>query len=174
MLSLCLTPALAGANLTFDVATLNRLLPALSASRVEVAITAQRSLTVELHEMQVVGLEPAAGGGLGRIATRVRVKVPALGLDVPLQPKLLLAIVEREGRGELELRFDEVPISIPLAGKVELASLLPPMRFPATNLWAVEGAAGDVAVRSRVTGVTMLGDELRFDFDLQTIGGGSD
>jgi hypothetical protein len=173
-LMLCITPVLAGTGLTFDVETLNRILPALSASQVEVAITAQRSLVVELHEMEVVALEPGVDGAGGRIATRLRVKVPALGLDVRLEPKLLLEIVERQGLGELHLRFDEVPLKVPLAGKIDLAPMLPPMRFPAVNLWTVEGAEGNVAVRSRVTHIEMDSREVHFEIELDTVGGGKD
>jgi len=172
LLMLCITPLLAGAGLTVDAETLNRILPALSASRVEVAITAQRSLVVELHEMEVVALEPGVDGAAGRIATRLRVKVPALGLDIPLEPKLLLEIVEQGGLGELHLRFDEVPLKIPLAGKIDLAPMLPPMRFPAENLWAIEGAEGNVAVRSRVTRIRMDSRAVHFDFEIDTVGDG--
>jgi len=171
---LCITPVLAGTRLTFDLETLNRVLPALSASQVEVAITSQRSRVVELHEMEVVALEPGVDGAAGRIATRLRVKVPALGLDVPLEPKLLLEIVERNGLGELQLRFDQVAIKIPLVGKIDLAPMLPPMLFPADNLWAIEGAEGNVTLRSRVTRIGMDRSELQFEFEIDTVGGGND
>jgi hypothetical protein len=70
----------------------------------------------------------------------------------------------------LELRFEEVEISLPLLGVINIARFLPPLRFPVDNVWLVAGVEGDVEVRSRLSTIEMGRKVVRLGFDLDTVG----
>jgi hypothetical protein len=162
-------PASAAVTVGFDVATLNEVLPALSAQEIVVPITDSRSVNVRLDDMRVTGLEPGAGeDGSGRILTSVRVRVPRLGIDLPLQPRLSLHVVEQDGLSVLELRFETVEVPV-VVGSLDVAPFLPPVRFPAESLWLVAGVEGDVRVHSHLTRIEMSREVVRFEFDLETV-----
>jgi len=162
-------PARAGVTLDIDAASLNEVLSALAAQEVEVALTEGRSLTVRLEQLKVLGFDPTAGPAQeGRIRTSVRVVAPDVGLAVTLQPALSLRIVDG-ATGELELRFEEVELPLPLVGPINLAPLLRPTRFPADYVWQLEGAAGPSWVRSRLVGVRMGRETLRFSFEVGVV-----
>jgi hypothetical protein len=159
----------AGATIELDVPTLNVLLPALTPRAIDVPV-AGRTLRVELADLQVTGFDPAAGqGSEGHILTRVRVRVPELGLEMPIAPRLALGVIERDAASLLELRFAQAQLALPLLGAVDLATLLPPLRFPADSVFAVGGASGEVDVRSRLAGVRMGKGSIEFEFDLGVI-----
>ena len=167
--ALLLAPgAAAGVALDFDVATLNELLPALSASAISVPITENQTVNVFLEEMRVTGLEPAAEGS-GHILTSMRVRVPQLGLDLPVSPRISLHATEDRSGSLLELRFEEVRLALPLAGSIDIAPLMPPLRFPAENVFVVAGAVGDVEVRSRLRDIKMGQRVVRLEFELETL-----
>ncbi len=127
---------------------------------------------VFLEDMHVTGLDPAAGeGGSGHILTSMRVRIPQLGIDLPVEPKLSLHVAKSTPSSLLELRFEEVEIRLPLAGSIDVSAFLPPLRFPAENLWLVAGAEGDVQLRSRLNEIQMGLKVLRFDFDLEAVDG---
>lgn len=160
------TPA--AATLGVDAATLNELLPAVAPRNVPVEITEGRTLDVELEDLKVVGFDPAAGAdGKGQILTRVRIKIAELGLNVNLEPKLSLKVVQQAGISILELRFDNAEVPIPLAGTVDIGSFVPPLRFPAESLFYLQGMDGEVPFRSRLTDVKMGLKVLRFEFELE-------
>jgi hypothetical protein len=164
-------PATAGVTIGFDVETLNEVLPALSASEIAVPISESRSVSVFLENMQVTGLDPTAVEGTsGHILTSMRVRVPQLGLDLPVQPKISLHVTERQSTSLLELRFEEAEIPM-VVGSIDVAPFLPPLRFPAESLWLVAGAEGDVRVRSRLSTIEMGRKVVRFEFDLETVPG---
>jgi len=160
--------AAAGVSVDFDVATLNELLPALSANAISVPITENQTVNVFLEEMRVTGLEPTADGP-GHILTSMRVRVPQLGIDLPVSPRLSLRATEDRSGSLLELRFEEVRVALPLAGAIDVAPLMPPLRFPAENIFVVTGATGDVEVRSRLRGVRVGQRTVRLEFDLETL-----
>jgi hypothetical protein len=162
-------PAAAGVTVGFDVETLNELLPALSASEIVVPITDSRSVSMFLERMQVTGLEPAGGeGGSGHILSSMRVRIPQLGIDLPVQPRISLHVSDEQSARLLELRFEEVEVPL-LWGSLDVAPFLPPVRFPAENLWLVAGAEGDVRVRSRLSSIEMGRNVVRLEFDLETL-----
>jgi hypothetical protein len=161
-------PATAGVSVGFDVETLNELLPALSASAISVPITESQTVNVFLEEMRVTGLEPTAGGS-GHILTSMRVRVPRLGIDLPVSPRLSLHATEDRSGSLLELRFEEVRVALPLAGAIDIAPLMPPLRFPAENVFVVAGAVGDVEVRSRLREIQMGQRVVRLEFELDTL-----
>jgi hypothetical protein len=160
-------PARAAVSVGFDLDTLNVLLPALAAHEIAVPIAEGRSVGVRLEDLRVTGLDPAAGG-TGHLQTATRVRIPQLGIDVAVTPRLSLHVVDRDASQWLELRFEQVTVPLPLAGSIDVAPFLPPLRFPAENLWTLAGAAGDIEVRSRLTKIDMGLRVLRFDFELET------
>lgn len=164
-------PATAGVTIGFDVETLNDVLPALSASEIAVPISENRSVSVFLENMQVTGLDPTAvEGPSGHILTSMRVRVPALGLDLPVQPKISLHVTKQQSTSLLELRFEEAEIPL-VVGSIDVAPFLPPLRFPAESLWLVAGVEGDVHVRSSLSAIEMGRKVVRFEFDLETVSG---
>jgi hypothetical protein len=166
-------PVAAGVTVGFDVATLNEVLPALSAEEIAVPISGNNSIGVRLEKMQVTGLDPTAGGegGPGHILTSMRVRVAQLGIDLPVEPRLSLHVVEQESGSLLELRFERVEIPLPLAGSIDVAAFLPPISFPAENLWLLAGAEGTIEIKSELSGIEMGRNVLRFEFDLETVPG---
>ena len=68
----------------------------------------------------------------------------------------------------LELRFEEVVLPLPL-GKMNIARFLPPVRLPADGIFLMDGAGGDVRVRSKLSDVRMGRDVLRLEFDVQVV-----
>lgn len=161
------SPAWGGMTVEFDTRTLNEVLPALTAREIEVPLSENSAIGVLLEEMRVTGLEPGAGeNGSGRILTSMRVRVPQLGLDLPVESKLSLHVTAGESRNLLELRFEEVQITLPLAGSIDIAAFLPPLQFPAENIWRIEGANGEIQVRSKLSRIDVGLKVLRFEFEL--------
>jgi len=168
MLLAAVFPATAGVTVGFDVETLNELLPALSASEIVVPITDSRSVSMFLERMRVTGLEPSAGeDGSGHILTSMRVRIPQLGINLPVQPRISLHVSDEQAASLLELRFEEVTFSLPLAGSVNVARLLPPLRYPMDNVWLLAGTRGDVPISSRLRKVEMGRKAVRFVFEVE-------
>lgn len=159
----------ARADVAFEVdkTTLNRILSEVSLDRVAVPISAQRTITVQLEELLVTGLDPAAGeGGQGYILTSMMLRVPDLGLSLRVEPRISLNVVEQDGEALLEMRFEQVPLKVPFAGAINLAPLIPPMRYPTDNVWLLAGARGDVPIVSRLSKIRMGREALRFVFEI--------
>ena len=75
--ALTMAPAGAGMTVGFDTRTLNDVLPALTASEIEVPLSETNTITVSIDRMRITGLQPGAGAdGSGRILTSMRVRVP--------------------------------------------------------------------------------------------------
>lgn len=160
--------ALATGTLGVDAATLNELLPALTAEEFEVAVVADQTFTLQLEELEVTGFDPSAGGGsTGQILTRVRVAILDLGVTATIHPRLALSVVERKEETLLVLRFEEAEVPLPLLGEVDIGMLIPPLEFPAESLFVLQGAGGDVPMRGWLTGVKMGQRVLQFEFELK-------
>ena len=171
LLALCLCAAApvarADIEVTFDPGTINDLLASVAVQRVEVPLTKETSLTVLLEELRVIGFEPATEEGQpDRILTSLRLRVAELGLSFQLEPRLSLHVVEAHARSTLELRFDRVDLPLPL-GKVDIAGMLPPIRFPGDAVFLLAGAEGDVPVRSRIAAIRMGANRLHFTLTLE-------
>lgn len=164
VLAVPVTATRAAVTVSFDLASLNEVLSATAAQRVKVPLAEGRSLDVELHDLKVTGLDPA-GCGQGCILTAVQLRVPQLGLSMPLQPRLTLAVVEG---GQVELRFQEVKLPVPLVGTIDVGSMLRPMRFEASGVFQLPGGRTDVQLRSRLSKVQMVQDAMRLSFDIDT------
>lgn len=150
-----------------DKATLNRILAEVALDRVAVPVSPQRTLTVGLEDLVVTGLDPAGGeGGQGYILTSMVLRVPDLGLSLRVEPRISLNVVEQDGEALLELRFERVPLNVPLAGAINLAPLIPPLRYPTDNVWLLAGARGDVPITSRLSRIRMGREALRFVFEV--------
>ncbi len=168
-------PAWPGMTVGFDTDTLNEVLPALTATEIQVSLSETNTIGVVLEEMRVTGLQPGGSDGEpGHILTSMRIRVPQLGLDLPVDSKLSLHLSRQPAGNVLELRFDEVEIPLPLAGKLDIASFLPPLEFSADNLFRVAGAGGDIHIRSTLIAIEMGIKVLRFEFDLSARPGGAD
>jgi len=163
-------PAPAGVTVDIDSATLNELLSAVTEQEVELEITNTRSLSVRLNDLKVLKLDPGAGdAGQGHILTSVRVRVADLGLDMTVEPRISLNVVRESGQSLIELRFEKLEMPLPLLGQFNLAGLLEPTRFPADNVWIVEGASGEQNVKSQLAGIEMGQETIRFKFDVAVL-----
>jgi hypothetical protein len=164
-------PAHPGVQLDVDKTTLNRILSAVAVREVQVPIAGGRTLAVQLRDLEVTALEPANGeSGNGHIRTALRVVSPEIGLDVAVAPRISLNVVDEGRLSVLELRFEEVAVGIPVLGQVNIARLVPPMRYPADNIWLLAGAEGDVEVVSRLRRIEMDRRAVRFEFDIEIPG----
>ena len=156
----------AGVGVEVDLETLNRLLSAVTRSRFDVALAAGATVSVELQDLKVTGLAPATKDKQNAILTAVTLVAPDLGLRVPLKPRVVLDVVQESGASLLELRFEDAGLAVPLVGRINFARLAKPLRFPADNEFLIEGAEGNVPVTSRLKGIEMGRDTIRFEFDV--------
>jgi hypothetical protein len=159
-------PALAGVSVSFDRQTLNDLLPALTVNAIVVPLTDEQSIEVFLEDLEVTGFDPTAGVS-GQILTSMRLRVPQLGLDVVVESRLSLRVREQAQSSELEMRFERAELPLPLVGRIDVAGFLPPLRFPARNLFHIAGAQGEVQIVSKLSGIEMGQKVLRLTFDLE-------
>jgi len=161
-------PITAGVTVDIDAQTLNQILAAVSVTQVEVPISAQSTVTVELHDLRITGFDPHPDEGKpGAILTSVRVVAPELGLVVPLEPRIAVDVVREGEVSNLEFRFEDLGLKIPFVGQINLANLVPPIRYPADNLFLLDGAQGEVPVTSRLRAIEMGRDSIRFELDLE-------
>jgi hypothetical protein len=161
------TPADAAVTVRIDRQTLDEVLPAVTQQAVEVPLAEGNKLTVQIVEMKVTGLATGTDDNPdGSILTSLKLKVPELGLTLPVEPRIALRAVSVDGASVLELSFVEVPLRLPLAGAIDVAKALPPLRYPAENLYTLEGATGEVPVRTKLRRVRTERDAVEFVFDV--------
>jgi hypothetical protein len=150
-----------------DRETMNRILAEISLDQVAVPISPQRTITARLEDLEVTGFDPAAGeGGQGYILTSMMLRVPELGINLRVEPRISLNVVGEEGDALLELRFEQVPLKVPFAGSINLAPFIPPLRYPTESVWLLAGARGDVPITSRLSDIRMGRQALRFVFEV--------
>mgnify|MGYP001551957181 CR=1 FL=1 len=172
---LCLLAALlvpssfAGVSVSFDADTLNMMLGAASTQDIEVPVSETRTLLVQLREVRLVELEPLADGkrGRGYLRTAVEIAIPEFDIELSLKQTVVLDVVKGDRFNELEMRFHELAVPIPLIGDFDIAPFLQPLRYPAEDLWYLAGARGIVHLRSHLVEITMGQRAIRFDFDLE-------
>jgi hypothetical protein len=158
----------AGVSVSFDTDTLNMMLRAASIQDVEIPISDDRTLLVQLREVRLLKLDPAAGKrGRGYLRTAVELSIPEFNLDLSLKPTVVLDVIKGEQFNELEMRFAELKIPVPILGEFDIAPFLHPLRYPAEDLWYLAGARGIVHLRSHLVGITMGQRAIRFDFELE-------
>lgn len=159
-------PARAGVDVTLDAGTLNDLISKMAPETVPVTLGGGRSINLRLDELKIVGFDPAAGER-GEVLTSLRLKVPELGLDVPVSPRLSLQF--RDGKGGKKvayLRFEEVKLLLPVTGSIDLAPLLPPLPITSDTSWVVAAQRGNVRVEPKLVDATLGAKNLRLAFDL--------
>jgi hypothetical protein len=161
--------ARAGVSVSFDADTLNMMMRAASTQDVEIPISSERTLLVQLRDVRLLKLDPAAEGksGRGYLRTAVELSVPEFNLDLSLKPTVVLDVVKGSEFNEFEMRFVELKIPVPIIGEIDIAPFLSPLRYPAEDLWYLAGARGIVHLRSHLVEITMGQRAIRFDFELE-------
>lgn len=161
--------ASAGVSVSFDADTLNMMLGAASTQDIEVPINENRTLLVQLRQVRLLKLEPVADQerGSGYLRTAVDISIPEFGVELSLRPTVVLDVVKNGRFNELEMRFVELAIPVPILGEFDIAPFLHPLRYPAEDLWYLAGARGIVHLRSHLVDITMGQRAIRFDFDLE-------
>jgi len=161
------SPALARVEVTLDAATLTEFLRTVTPPAVVLPLPSGKEITMELRDLRVNGFDPAAGkNGRGLVLTSLRLGIPALGVELPLEPKLSLDIETAEGSKICVLRFEKLSIPLPMTGALDVSPLLPTFRVPADAEWVVPMRQGDVQVKSRLVETRMGAESIRFGFDL--------
>jgi len=164
--TLLFTPASARIDVTLDAEALNGLLASMAPDHVDVALTAGRSLTIQMQDLKVTGFDPAAGPN-GGLTTSLRLLVPDLGIDIPVTPHLTLEIENGPGgRKTSFLRFDKVVLNLPLTGAVDVAALLPPLSLMPDSAWVVDSARGKVRVKPGLVDARTGTKNIRLGFEL--------
>jgi len=160
--------AAGGVRIDIDRETLSRIVSSVATIEVEVPIAGGTTLRVELRDVRVTGLEPATPERPGDgIRTAVRVLAPDIGLDAAITPRLSLELASVDGVPVLELRFDELPLAVPLLGRIDLARLVTPLRYPAQNVLTLPSGTREVDLVSRLSKVRMTRDALSLEFDVR-------
>ncbi len=158
----------ADVSVAFDAQTMNDLLSSVTLHEVAVPVTKKRSVKVYLENLRVIGFEPAAGEHDAYISTALTVRVPQFGLNLALEPRISLEVVEHDALSTLELRFERVELPLPL-GSLNIARFLPPMRYPADNVFLLNGSHGNVPLRSRLDRVKLGRQVMRLEFAIEVL-----
>ena len=101
----------AGVSVSFDADTLNMMLGATSTQDIEVPISNERSVLVQLREVRLVKLDPVGDDdhGRGYLRTAVEIAIPELNIELSLRPTVVLDVVKGSQFNEFELRFVDLP-----------------------------------------------------------------
>ena len=159
-------PAAAKIDVTLDAESLNGLLTSMAPDHVDVNLAGGRSVTLYMKDLKVTGFDPAAGPN-GGLSTSLRLQVPELGLDVPVQPHLTLELNDSgTGRRSPFLRFDKVVLNLSVAGSIDVASLLPPLSLVPDTSWIVNSARGKVRVKPRLVDAKTGVKNIRMSYEL--------
>lgn len=160
-------PAFAKIDVTLDADSLNGLMASMAPDHVDVNLAGGRTLTLLMKDLKVTGFDPAAGPN-GGLTTSLRLQVPDLGLDVPVEPHLRLEINEgAAGKPRSSyLRFDKVVLNLPLTGSIDVASLLPPLSLLPDAAWVVNSAKGKVRVKPRLIDAKTGAKNIRMSYEL--------
>jgi hypothetical protein len=160
--------ASAAVKIELDRDSLSQMVAALAPTEVRVPIAGGATLRLELHDVRVTGLEPATaqkpGDGL-RIAARVT--APDVGFESSVTPRLTVGLAAAGGESVIELKFEDLALSIPLMGRIDLGRLVAPMRYPAQNAFALPSGDRDVPMVSRLSKIAMTKDALRIEGDVR-------
>jgi hypothetical protein len=157
--------AFARVEITLDAATLTEFLTTVTPPKVMLDLPTGGQMALELRDVKVLGFDPSSGKK-GHILGALRVGVPALGLDMPLEPRLALNVEESNGGKVCVLRFEKVSLPLPMTGSVDLSPLLPVYRVPAESVFVLPLKQGDVNVKSRLVDTKMGAESVRLVFDI--------
>ncbi|MDX1387772.1 MAG: hypothetical protein R3344_01180 [Acidobacteriota bacterium] len=154
-------------DISLDAETLSEILGTLVPQQAEVPLLGESTMTVELDDFRVTGFDPSAGDERqGYVLTSLRMRVPALGIDAPVEPRLSLTLGEEDGVEVCFLTFEEVEVPVPAMGDVDIARFLPRVPMPVDSAFGIEVDRGDFVVRTKLIDVQMGVRLLRFAFDL--------
>ena len=166
-LALIATPAIARIDVTLDAESLNGLLESMAPDQVKVGLSAGSSVTIRMEDLRVIRFDPTAGPH-GGVMTSLRLLVPELGIDMPVEPLLALDILPTTGgRKASFLRFEKVVLKLPMTGAVDVASLLPPLGLMPDAGWIVNSARGKVRVRPNLVDAVTGTKNIRLGFTLE-------
>ncbi len=169
LVALAAGSAFAGVTVTFDRQSLNTLLGAMAEQTVNVDVTDQLTLAVELKEFELLRMEgPGAANHQGFLFTRLKIEAPQVGLVATVEPRLSLHVVERDGSSWFEVRFERVELALPIA-RLDLAPMIDPIVYPADATFSLDGAGDPVRIRSRVSNVRVTDGELRFEIEMTVV-----
>ena len=161
-------PSHARVDISVDAKTLTDLLSTMVPPGASLSLVGDRKVTLQIDDLRITGFDPAAGkNGEGLVLSALRLKVPELGLNIPVEPRLSLHLEERDGRSVCHLLFEEVVVPLPLSGPVDIAPLLPRIPVPADNVTRFQSARGFFQVRTRLVEARMGSRALQFGFDLE-------
>jgi hypothetical protein len=161
------SPAPARVEVTLDAPTLTAFLETVTPPTVILPLPSGKEIAMELRGLRVNGFDPAGGkNGKGLVLTSLRLAIPALGIELPLEPKLALDVVTEDGIKNCVLRFEKLSIPLPLTGTLDVSPLLPTFRVPTDAEWVIPMRQGDVGVKSRLVETRMGSEAIRFAFDL--------
>jgi len=158
-------PASAAVDVVVDAKTLTDLLSAMVPPSAALDLTPDNRVTLKIEDVRVTGFDPAAENG-GHILAALRLEVPELGLKLPVEPRLSLHLSEKDGRRLCYLQFERVMLPVPLAGPLDIATLLPRIPVPADEINAIETARGAFQVRTRLAGTEIRSAAVNFRFDI--------
>lgn len=165
-LAAAVLPAVARVDVTLDAGSLNELLANMAPDHVDVALAAGKTVRIELHDLKVTGFDPSAGPN-GGVLTAVRVRVPELSLDLPVEPRLSVQMQDGpNGTRACHLKFEKVVLALPLTGSVDVASLLPVLPVMPETSWMVDSARGRVRVTPKLTDARTGAKNLKLGFEL--------
>lgn len=167
ILVLATLPAAARVDVTLDQGTLNDLITNLAPEKVAVSLPAGTKVNLLLENLRITGFDPAGGGGSrGHILAAVNLKIPELGLDVPVTPRLSLQFREADGRKVAYLKFEQVDVPLAATGNLNVAPLLPVLPLVADTTWKIDSARGPVRVQPNLVDAVVGTKNLRLGFDL--------
>jgi hypothetical protein len=154
-------------QVTLDAETLTDFLQTVTPKSIQYNLPAVGDVAIQLSDVRVTGFEPAAGEGRGHVLTALTLAVPALGLKVPVTPRLSVSLeTSQDGQRLAALRFEQLMLPLLGAAAVDIGSLMPVYRVPAEAAWTVALREGDVEVKSKLV-ETRLGTEgIRLGFDV--------
>lgn len=165
-------PAAARVDVTLDQGTLNDLIRNLAPAKVAVPLPAGTKVNLHLDDLRVTGFDPAGGSGSrGHILAALNLRVPELGLDVPVTPRLSLQFREGDGKKVAYLKFEEVNVPLAVTGDLNVAPLLPVLPLVADTVWNVDSARGPVRIEPKLVDAVVGTKNLRLGFDLEVAPG---
>ena len=154
-------------DITLDADTLSEILGTLVPAQAEIPLLGEKTVEVKLDDFRVTGFDPAAGDQRqGYVLTSLRLRVPALGLDAAVEPRLSLTIGEDDGVPVCFLTFEKVEVPMPAVGNVDISPFLPRVPVPVDSAFGIEVDRGDFVVHTTLVDVQMGAHVLRFAFDL--------
>ena len=167
LLALVATPAEGRIDVTLDAESLNGLLQSMAPDQVKVGLSAGTAVTIRMEDLKITRFDPTVGQH-GGVMTSLRLLVPELGIDMPVEPLLTLDILPTTGgRKASFLRFDKVVVKLPMTGAVDVAALLPPLALMPDAGWIVNSARGKVRVRPNLVDAVTGTKNIRLGFTLE-------